>query len=172
MCLRWLTDRAHTRAELASKLAAKGIPEEIAERVLDRYTEVGLINDAVFADNYTHSRLAHAGKGSRAIARELRTKGVPQEEAERALEGINEDEERERARELVRQRLTRMDRSTVAPTRGGAGGGAQAQRLAQQKQARQLAGMLERRGFPSGIVFSVVREELAAHDAALDMPED
>ena len=44
-----LTGRARTRAELAEKMAKKHVPDDVAQRLLDRFTEVGLIDDAAFA---------------------------------------------------------------------------------------------------------------------------
>ncbi|MDX5452547.1 MAG: recombination regulator RecX, partial [Rhodococcus sp. (in: high G+C Gram-positive bacteria)] len=44
LCLRLLTDRARSRAELATKLEQKGFAADVAERTLDRLTEVGLVD--------------------------------------------------------------------------------------------------------------------------------
>jgi hypothetical protein len=79
ICLRLLTDRARTRQELASALARKGVPAEAAAEVLDRFGEVGLIDDAAFAGQWVRSRTRHRGLGRRAIAVELRRKGVADE---------------------------------------------------------------------------------------------
>ncbi len=49
LCLRLLTARARTRAELAGQLAKRGYPDDVTTRVLDRLTDVGLVNDADFA---------------------------------------------------------------------------------------------------------------------------
>src|SRR5262245_14724519 len=76
LCLRLLTARARTRAELAGQLAKRGYPDDVSSRVLDRLTDVGLVNDADFAEQWVRSRRQHAGKGKRALAAELHTKGV------------------------------------------------------------------------------------------------
>ncbi len=76
MCLRLLTARSRTRAELSGQLAKRGYPDNVSARVLDRLAAVGLVNDADFAEQWVHSRRANAGKGKRALAAELRTKGV------------------------------------------------------------------------------------------------
>jgi hypothetical protein len=49
ICLRLLTARPRSRAELADALRRRGIPDEVSEPVLDRLSEVGLVNDAAFA---------------------------------------------------------------------------------------------------------------------------
>ena len=79
LCLRLLTARARTRAELEAQLAKRGYPDDVTVLVLDRLTAVGLLDDADFAEQWVRSRRLNAGKGKRALAAELRTKGVDDE---------------------------------------------------------------------------------------------
>ena len=74
--MRLLTARARTRAELAGQLAKRGYPDGVSARVLDRLAAAGLVDDAGFAEQWVYSRRANTGKGKRALAAELRTKGV------------------------------------------------------------------------------------------------
>jgi len=156
VCLRLLTDRARSRAELATKLEQKGFAPEVSERALDRLAEVGLIDDADFAQQWARSRHLFSGKGKRAIALELRRKGVSDDDAAEALDGIDAASERERAAELVRKKLrtqaplpTEGDRREIAAER--------------DRLVRRLVGMLARRGFAQGMAFEVVRDELDGH---------
>src|SRR6516162_6642855 len=64
LCLRLLTAQARTRAELAGQLAKRGYPDDLSARVLDRLTDVGLLDDADFAQQWVHSRRANAEKVS------------------------------------------------------------------------------------------------------------
>ncbi|UMB67857.1 recombination regulator RecX [Mycobacterium paraterrae] len=146
LCLRLLTARARTRAELAAQLAKRGYPDDLSTQVLDRLTEVGLVDDADFAEQWVHSRLANAGKGKRALAAELQTKGVDKELITSVLGGINPADERGRAEELVRKKLRRESLSDEA---------------ADARVTRRLVGMLARRGFSQGMAFDVVSVELA-----------
>lgn len=147
-----LTGRARSRAELASGLARKGVPAEVADRVLTRFAEVGLVDDAAFAQEWVRSRHAGRGLARRALAAELRRKGVGAADAADALAGVDPEHEVAAARELVRRRLR----------------GATAGRLDTVALARRLTGMLARRGYPPGTAFRVVREELGARgDEAL-----
>ena len=166
VCLRLLTDRARSRAELAAKLEQKNFTPEVAERTLDRLTEVGLIDDADFAAQWARSRHLYSGRGKRAIALELRRKGVDADDAEAALEQIDSDDERERAVELVRKKLrTQPPLSTEGDRRE--------QALERDKVVRRLVGMLARRGYAQGMAFDVVRQELAAFGAETgDLPVD
>ena len=75
IALRQLTVRARTRAELARALARKNVPEEVADSVLDRLTEVGLIDDAVFARDWLAAG-ARRQRSRRVLLGELAEKGV------------------------------------------------------------------------------------------------
>ncbi len=129
-----------SRAQLEQKLAAKDVPEDVAVEVLDRFEEVGLVDDRAFAAGYVQSR--SSGRGRRALAQELRRKGVDDETAAEALEVVDGESQTEAARNLVRRKL----RSTAG--------------LEPAVRERRLFGMLARRGFPTDVVLRVVREEL------------
>jgi regulatory protein len=150
ICLRLLTDRARTRQELAQALARKGVPAEAAAEVLDRFDEVGLIDDAAFAGQWVRSRHTHRGLGRRAIAVELRRKGVADDVAGEALAEVDTAAEARRARELVDRKLRSLAVGT-AEQRASA--------------ARRLVGMLARKGYGAGVAYGVVREALADHGA-------
>jgi regulatory protein len=144
LCLRLLTARARTRAELAGQLAKRGYPDDISTKVLDRLTDVRLVDDVDFAEQWVRSRRVNAGKGKRALAAELRTKGVDNDVITAALDGIDAGAERERAEQLVRAKLRRekLDGDET-------------------KVARRLVGMLARRGYSQAMAFDVVTAELA-----------
>ena len=146
MCLRLLTARARTRAELAGQLAKRGYPDDVSTRVLDRLADVGLVDDVDFAEQWVHSRRVNAGKGKRALAAELHTKGVDNDVITSVLSDINPDAERDRAEELVRKKLRRENLSDEA---------------ADARVTRRLVGMLARRGFSQGMAYDVVSLELA-----------
>ncbi|ERB53139.1 recombination regulator RecX [Rhodococcus erythropolis] len=143
-CLRLLTDRARSRSELETKLSGRGFEPEIITNVLDRLQEIGLIDDADFANQWVHSRHTYSGKGKRALAVELRLKGIDQDVASEALSQIDPEDERERAAELVRRKLKNKpvdDRDKVT---------------------RRLVSMLARKGYSAGMSYEVVKAEMAA----------
>jgi regulatory protein len=149
ICLRLLTSQPRTRAELAAALARRGVPEDAAGRVLERFAEVGLIDDEAFASAWVDSRHAGRGLGRRALSRELRQRGVDGRVAAEAVAALDPDTELATARALVRRRLP----STA--------------RLEPPVRVRRLTGLLARKGYPAAIALRVVREELAtAGDAA------
>lgn len=146
LCLRLLTARARTRAELEGQLAKRGYPDDVSAKVLDRLADVGLVDDAGFAEQWVRSRRIHAGKGKRALAAELRNKGVDTEVITAALADIDAGAERARAEQLVRDKLRR-------------------ERLDAQddpKVMRRLVGMLARRGYNQSMALDVVTVELAS----------
>jgi regulatory protein len=153
ICLRMLTDRARTRQELAQALQRKGVPDEAAHAVLDRFDEVGLIDDAAFAGQWVRSRHHHRGLARRAIAMELRRKGVSEEDAGEALAEVDEESEAQRARELVDRKLRSL---AVGTTEQRAAAG------------RRMVGMLARKGYGAGTAYRVVKEALAERGAESD----
>lgn len=144
ICLRLLTGMPRTRRQLADALAKRDIPEEVSEQVLSRFEEVGLIDDAAFAGAWVESRHRGRGLARRALAQELRTKGVAPTLVQEALEQLDSDQEEETARDLVERKLR--------ATRG----------LERDKRIRRLAGMLARKGYPEGMALRVVRRALEA----------
>ncbi|MFI2411647.1 recombination regulator RecX [Streptomyces sp. NPDC018947] len=142
ICLRLLTGTPRTRKQLADALRKREIPDEAAEEVLSRFEEVGLINDSAFADAWVESRHHGRGLARRALARELRTKGVDSTLIDAAVSQLDSEQEEETARELVARKLS--------ATRG----------LDRDKRLRRLAGMLARKGYPEGMALRVVRQAL------------
>lgn len=142
ICLRLLTGTPRTRRQLADALRKREIPDEVAEEVLSRFEEVGLIDDVAFADAWVESRHHSRGLARRALARELRTKGVEPQVVENAVGQLDPEREAETARALVEGKLR--------STRG----------LDREKRIRRLAGMLARRGYGEGLALRVVRKAL------------
>lgn len=162
ICLRQLSLAPKTRAQLKDAMRKRDIPDDVADSVLSRFTDVGLIDDAAFARAWVESR--HYGKGlaGRALKAELRRRGVADDDIKDAVATIDPDSEAETARRLVERKL--------AGTRG----------QPQQVRTRRLAGMLARKGYPPGLAFRVIREALEAEgadgpfdeDSFTDAPED
>jgi regulatory protein len=153
ICLRLLTERARTRQELAQALRRKGVPDDAATTVLERFDEVGLVDDAAFAGQWVRSRHLHRGLARRALAVELRRKGVSDEDAGEALAEVDAESEERRARDLVDRKLRSVTLATAD------------QRTA---AARRLVGMLARKGYGAGVAYRVVREALAEHGADVE----
>lgn len=142
IALRQLTVRARSRAELARVLARKHVPDDVAEVVLDRLVEVGLIDDAVFARDWLAAG-ERRQKSRRALLAELAEKGVDRDVIDEAVAELDSDRDYLVARGLAERKV----RSLVG--------------LEPQVQYRRLAGALARRGFAASVVAQVAREVLA-----------
>jgi regulatory protein len=145
ICLDLLAVRARTKAELRTRLLRRGIEEPVADQVLGRLDEVGLVDDAAFAEQWVRSRHTYQGMARRALSAELRRKGVAPDLAAEAVSALDSEAEESRARDLVRKRMR-----TSGP-------------MASEVTAiRRLVGMLARKGYPEGMAYRVVRDELRA----------
>ncbi|CAM5630275.1 Regulatory protein RecX [Streptomyces fumanus] len=105
ICLRLLAGTPRTRKQLADALRKREIPDDAAEEVLSRFEEVGLIDDSAFADAWVESRHHGRGLARRALARELRTKGVDSTLIDAAVSQLDSEQEEATARELVGRKL-------------------------------------------------------------------
>jgi regulatory protein len=144
IALRQLTVGPRTRAQLEDKLRQRGCPDGAATAVLDRLTEVGLVDDAAFARLVVRSRQETRGLAALALRHELRGKGVAEEHIDAALEDTDPATEREQARRLVAKRLRTMHG------------------LEREVQTRRLAGFLARKGYGPGVSYEVIRDALEA----------
>jgi regulatory protein len=138
--LRQLAMAPRSRAQLEKKLRQRGCPDDVAEQVLDRMTEVGLVDDQAFAELVVRSKHSGRGLARKALSHELRKQGIDADVADEALSQVAPADERLKAEELVAKKLRTMhglDAST---------------------QARRLASMLARKGYSSEIAWPVIRD--------------
>lgn len=137
-----LTSRPCTRAELATELRRRNVPSDAADEVLARFDDVGLIDDQAFAADWVERQQRRRGLSRRALATELRRKGVSSEEVAEAVAVVSDDDERALARALVDRKLGSV------------------RTLPHDKAVNRLVGMLARKGYGGGLAYSVVREAL------------
>ena len=143
IALRMLERQPRTRAELARGMARRGVPEDAATAGLERFTEVGLIDDQAFASAWVDSRHAGRALGRRALSAELRRRGVEDDTIKVAVETVTDEDEEAAARALATRKLATMGR------------------LPKDTQTRRLVGMLARKGFSHGLAMRVIRDLLA-----------
>ena len=157
ICLRLLTIEPRSRAQLAQAMQRKQIPDSVADGILDRFTEAGLIDDQAFARAWVESRHHSRGLSRRVLSTELRRRGVADEDVRDAVETLDPDEEIATARQIVDRKL-RSTRGQPADAR-----------------ARRLVGTLARKGYGAALSYRIVREALEAEGAelaaGLDDPE-
>lgn len=142
--LRRLSAAPRTRAELEKDLLKRGADPQVSAVVLDRFEEVGLIDDAAFASMWVESR--HRGKAlARSVLRqELRQRGIESDLIDDAVETIGDDDEWARARQFA------ASKARVKPGEDP------------RKATQRLASQLARKGYPGNVCFAVAREALVA----------
>jgi regulatory protein len=142
-----------TRSQLGDAMRRRGVPDEAAESVLDRFTDAGLIDDAAFARAWVESRHQGRGLSRRSLSAELRQRGVDTDDISEAVEVVDPEQEVATARRLVERKLAA---SYGQP---------------HDTRVRKAAGMLARKGYPSGLAFRLIREVIEQEDAEADLPE-
>ncbi|SDT34586.1 regulatory protein RecX [Microlunatus soli] len=140
--LRKLTAQARSRSELAKALAQKDVPDDAASAVLDRMEDVGLVDDAAFAETWVRNRQERRYLSKRALRQELMRKGVQRDDIDNALAQVEPDDEYEAATALAQKKARAMSG------------------LDREVKYRRLAGALGRRGFGPGITSRVLAEVL------------
>ncbi|HZU56230.1 MAG TPA: regulatory protein RecX [Actinocrinis sp.] len=144
-----LSRAARTRGQLEALLQRKGIAPEAAEAVLDRFEEVGLIDDVGYSEAFVESRHRIRGQGGRALSAELRRRGVADDVVADAVGALDPEQEFETACRIARARYDRMPA------------------VAAEVKLRRLAGFLARKGYSGAIVSRAVRhvvQEAAAEE--------
>ena len=138
--LRRLSHAPRTRKELAKDLKDKDISDEVANVALDRFEEVGLINDQALASNYVSSQHERKGLGKNALRQQLRSKGVSDDVALEAISQISDDQEFQAAFALACKKIRSLQRDDA------------------KTQLRKIVGVLARKGYSSNLAFSVAKE--------------
>lgn len=157
--LRFLAPRPRSRAEVRRRLLAprrgREAPDaQAVERVLERLQEQGLLDDQQFAAFWVENRDRFSPRGARAIAQELRQRGVSRETVE---EATAPELDEERALAAGRQRLRAVAGLDFADFRA------------------RLGPFLLRRGFSYEVAREAVRhlwDETHAGDEAGSTDED
>ncbi len=144
--LRLLDRRAYTRGELERALRKRGVPDDAARRVLDRFGELRLIDDEALADGYALAAHRERGLAGRAVAYKLRQRGVDDAVVDAAVGQIDRDSELVTARALVERKLRSL------------------QGLEPQVRVRRLVGLLARKGYSPGLAYEVVRGVVGADE--------
>lgn len=136
---RYLSIRSRSRLELERKLGEKGFSGSVVQTVLAGLERLGYVNDRAFASEWARSRVGLRGFGRRRIAQQLREKGVSGDAIDEALPGIFEHSpEIDIARREAEKKLKTLNRFDP------------------QVRRRRLAGFLERKGFSSEIIRSIL----------------
>lgn len=144
-----MDSRARSRAELVEAMAKKAVPEAVIAEVLDRFEDVGLVDDAQFAALWVEGQQRRM-KSGRVLRQELRRKGVSDDVITEALEETADDADYTAALAFAQKRARSMTGLTP------------------EVRYRRLAGALARRGFAPGLCHRVVHEVTAEGEEFYD----
>lgn len=137
---RYLAVRPRSCAEVKQRLIDRGFPPAVVRSVMDHLLRLGYLNDAQFARDWAASRTRTRGYGRRRIEQELRNKGIDSDIiGETLVRLFEETPETDVARKAAEKKLRSLTR------------------FEPEVRKRRLAGFLERKGFSSEIIRSIIR---------------
>lgn len=152
-----LDQRSRSRQELYNRLVQAEFAPEVVDEVLDDLAHAGLINDVAFAAEWVRQRHKRRGKSRSVLDRELREKGVSQEDRDEALSQIDAADEEAMARALA-EKKARSVKSVPAD------------RKEREKALRRIVGVLARRGFNEGMSLNIAISALEERCEELSSP--
>ena len=137
-----LSRRARSRGELAQLLSRRAMPEEVAERLLDRLAAQKLLDDRAFAQEWAQLRHRSKGLSRRALAQELRKRAIAPDLIDEALSAIAREDEVLAVRALIAKKLPSLIR------------------VDDEIRYRRLHSFLARKGYSSSIISEAIPQEL------------
>lgn len=138
--LRLLEKGPKTSTQLLEVLAKNEIPTEIAKPLIERFAEVELVNDRLYAQDLADASRRTKGLARSMVKRKLESKGLDRELINQVASEISDEDELAVATELAIKRYGQLSH------------------LDSDVRHRRLVGFLQRRGFGSSIVFEAIRE--------------
>lgn len=140
--LRKLRSRSLSLSEARTVLrGVEGVDEIICEELVDRFVDLGYLDDVTFAEQLVMSAMDKRKEGRRVVAETLRKRGIPRDVAEAALEALPDDDA-ERALEFARSKVRGVEGAEY------------------DAALRRLSGQLARRGYPSSVALTAARTAL------------
>jgi regulatory protein len=110
--LRYLDYRPRSVREMRLHLQGKSVEPDVIDEVVERLSDVGLLDDHAFARYWIENRRDFRPRGQRALRMELRQKGVPDDiidEALRVGQGHSEDEAAYQAAQAQARKMRTLD---------------------------------------------------------------
>src|SRR6187455_2277509 len=140
IALRILTNGPRSSAQLREGLISREVPEEVAEQVITRYIEVGLLDDAALSATIARTRYAERGVAPRVIEQELVRKGFSRTDIDAALAPFDADAQLDAAAELAARRWARLEGQE------------------RHVRVRRVVAHLGRKGYPPALAFALVKD--------------
>jgi len=115
----FLSYRPRSEREVRLNLKKKRFSSEVADRVIQRLRDLGLIDDLAFASFWVDNRQSCRPRGTAAIRAELRSKGVNNDVIAEVAADVDEEENAYRAAIKQASRLRGLDYNTFRQRLGG-----------------------------------------------------
>ncbi len=149
VAINYVSYRPRSSREVMVKLNQKGFPLGVAQRVVQHFESVSLVNDGEFARMFVRDKLKAKHVGRALLKQLLYAKGVSRQLIDEVLgEYVTEEDQQRSASELAAKKLKLAARSFS--------------KLDRMKQRKRLIDFLLRRGFSSDIAIKTVKAVLAA----------
>jgi len=142
-----LAGRSQSRREVENRLRDRGLDENVLQAEVESLVASGLIDDHALALELVDRHAHRGGMGRSAVAQRLRSRHVPQDAIDAALDTLDESEESSKLEALARERLRKMGN------------------LAPDVAKRRLVGFLQRKGFGGPDLFAVVSRVMSSDDS-------
>jgi len=130
-----------TKKQLKRKLIEKEFSENVAERVVEKLSDEGFLNDLLYSEQFIETRAVRYG--TYRMRQELRLKGVADAVIDEALENVEQDSEYDRAMEIAKKRIGQYASDP------------------KEKIYNKLVAYLSRKGFSYDVVKKVVKATMA-----------
>jgi regulatory protein len=154
--LRYLEARPRSTAEVRRRLLMHGYRPELVDGCLQRLLDLGILDDAAFAQAWVESRDRARPRGERALRAELRTKGIDRQVVDDVID--TRDADQPRADADAARRVLERHASALA-------------RVADPRARRQRAyALLARSGFASETAISAINTIAAEPDEIASDP--
>jgi regulatory protein len=149
--LRFVQFRERSEAEIQENLREHKVPEEIIQEVLERLQRSGIVDNRRFARTWIENRSEFRPRSRRALAYELRRRGIEQEVIQDSLESLDDEE-------LAYQAAIKQTRKY--------------RELPWQEYRQKMYAFLARRGFSYETAAPVVARIWAEHRADESLDEE
>ena len=142
VALHALATRGVSKVEIEARLVSRELPDDVVQEQISALERQGLIDDADLASNLVDKYVIRQGLGRRAAAEKMRQRGISASVIAGALEGVSNEDESTRLREVAEDRARAL--GSLAP----------------DVAKRRLVAYLQRRGYSGNEIFSVVDDVL------------
>ena len=140
VALRILTNGPRSAAQLRTGLISREVPEDVADQVIARYIEVGLLDDAALSAAIARTRYAERGVAPRVIEQELNRKGFSRAHIDAALAPIDSEAQHSAAAALAARKWSRLEGHE------------------RHVRVRRVVAHLGRKGYPPSLAFALVKD--------------